>query len=66
MWVSEVKTAKGVEPKFVKRETFDSIEEGRTWALDWIDKLIDPENKALRLREWRDEELVMEHRELKG
>ena len=61
MWISEVKNkkeAKRERGNFVHRRTFETLEEGREWASDLAFRIVDG-------RFWSDDELVMEHREVK-
>ena len=59
MWVSEVKPkVKRERGNFVHRRTFETLEAGREWASDLAVRIVDG-------RFWSEEELVMEHREVK-
>ena len=59
MWVSEVKPkVKRERGNFVHRRTFGTMEEGREWASDLAFRSGDG-------RFWSDDELGMEHREVK-
>ena len=59
MWISEVKPkVKRERGNFVQRRTFETMEEGREWASDLAFRIVDGGF-------WSDEEIVMEHREVK-
>ena len=59
MWVSEVKPkVKRERGNFVHRRTFQTMEEGREWASDLAFRIVDGGFRS-------DEEIVMEHREVK-
>ena len=59
MWVSEVKPkVKRERGNFVHRRTFETMEKGREWASELAFRIVGGGF-------WSDEELVMEHREIK-
>ena len=59
MFISEVRS-QGIKyrGRFSHRQYFETLEEGREWASDLAFIIVDGEF-------WSDEELVMEHREIK-
>ena len=59
MWVSEVKPkVKRERGNFVHRRTFETLEEGLEWARDLAGRIV-------ASGRYSDEELVMEHTEVK-
>ena len=59
MWVSEVKPkVKRERGNFVHRKTFEAFDEARLWATNLAEAIIIGGF-------WSEEELVMEHREVK-
>ena len=67
MWVSEVKskiTKTETKPgfrvnRFFHRERFETLEEGLEWARDLAFRIVDGGH-------WTDEEIMMNHFEIKG
>ena len=67
MWISEVKsktTKTDAKPgfrvnRFSHRERFETLEEGLEWARDLAFRIVDGGH-------WTDEDLVMNHFEIKG
>tara|TARA_B100000902_G_scaffold366978_1_gene389197 strand:- start:983 stop:1171 length:189 start_codon:yes stop_codon:yes gene_type:complete len=62
MWVSEIRNAPDVNVRLLHRETFETLEEGSKWALDWWERLTTDDGTH---NLWLSEELVIEHRELR-
>ena len=59
MWVSEVKTKKGRSlGSFHHRKSFATMDEGLDWARELAGRIVDAGR-------FSDEEIVMEHREVK-
>ena len=60
MWVSEVKTTREIKlGRFCHRETFETLDEGVEWARDLAFSIAANEGR------WTDEDLVMNHIEVK-